>query len=252
MKHIRLVAASAAVSVAAGSALMAAPARAAEPVPAPTPAPSKIDTSKLPLKIDRDCLKKYHEDRVPAEKQIADLLLKKGAAVTADIAVKSAKDIVNLALKNPELLSDPQGFGIEVGKIVAKHAASHLGEGLDDQELKPLVEKIIENLKASKVCYTFTLPNHDKPTTTVAELGDYDNAGFVGDVNNADVSQDFSKLQIISDLEKKIADLKEKISNSQIIKDIEAKLAHFKKHLSNGHLLADLEKIIGDLTAKAA
>lgn len=180
MNHIRFVAAGAALSVAAGSALMAAPARAAEPAPAPT-AP-KADTSKHPVKIDRDCLKKYREDRAPVEKQISQLLLKKGLAVTADVALKSAKDIVVLVIENPALLDDPDALSAEVAKIVAMNAATHITDVLGDDELKPLVEKIIDNLSESKVCYTVTRPGHNKPTTKAAHLGDYNKAGFLANL----------------------------------------------------------------------
>ena len=165
----RLVAASAAAALATGTALMAAPAHAADATPAPTLAPSvtAIDTSKLPVQIDFDCLKNNAHERH---------LIENGTAKTKAVTVDSAKEIVSTVLKNPALLTDKTALVKKVVKIVADNARKAFGDTSDLGDLKPLAQEIVANLKKAKVCFTINLPGKTKH---VGHLGDIQTAAWV-------------------------------------------------------------------------
>ena len=174
----RLVAASAAAALATGTALMAAPAHAADATPPPTPPPSvtAIDTSKLPVQIDFDCLKNNAHERHQTEIKIAKILIENGTAKTKAVAVDSAKEIVSTVLKNPALLTDKTALVKKVVKIVADNARKAFGDTSDLGDLKPLAQEIVANLKKAKVCFTINLPGKTKH---VGHLGDIQTAAWV-------------------------------------------------------------------------
>lgn len=170
----RLVAASAAAALATGTALMAAPAHAADATPAPSA--TAIDTSKLPVQIDFDCLKNNAHERHQTEIKIAKILIENGTAKTKAVAVDSAKEIVSTVLKNPALLTDKTALVKKVVKIVADNARKAFGDTSDLGDLKPLAQEIVANLKKAKVCFTINLPGKTKH---VGHLGDIQTAAWV-------------------------------------------------------------------------
>ena len=182
----RLVAAGAAAALATGTALMAVPAHAATPAPispapapispAPTPTKPGVDTSKLPIQIDFDCLKNNAHERHQTEIKIAKILIENGTAKTKAVAVDSAKEIVSTVLKNPALLTDKTALVKKVVKIVADNARKAFGDTSDLGDLKPLAQEIVANLKKAKVCFTINLPGKTKH---VGHLGDIQTAAWV-------------------------------------------------------------------------
>lgn len=177
----RIVAAGAAAALATGTALMAAPAQAAEATPAPTPAPSApaIDTSKLPIQIDFDCLKNNAHERHQIESKIAKILIENGTAKAKAVAIASAKEIVKTVLENPGLLIDQTALVTTIVKIVAHNALEAFGDSSDLGDLKPLAKEIIANLKNARVCFTVNLPGQPGKTERVGHLGDVQTAAWI-------------------------------------------------------------------------
>ncbi|MGK2351018.1 hypothetical protein [Cutibacterium sp. V947] len=177
----RLVAAGAAAALATGTALMAVPAHAADATPAPTPAPSApaIDTSKLPIQIDFDCLKNNAQQRREVERKIAKILIEDGTAKTKAVAVQSAKDIIDTVRKNPALLADKGALVTKIVKIVSDNARKAFKDTSGLGDLKPLAKEIVANLKDAKVCFTINLPGLPGKTGHVGHLGDIPTTAWV-------------------------------------------------------------------------
>ncbi|MDO4412372.1 hypothetical protein [Cutibacterium sp.] len=178
MMKNRLVAAGATAALATGTALMAVPAQAAAPTPAPAATASSIDTSKLPIQIDFDCLKNNAQERHQIEAKIAKILLQDGAVKAKSVAIDSAKEIVSTVLKNPALLANKDALVKEVIQIVVDNAREAFSDTSSLSELKPLAQEIAANLKAAKVCFTINLPGLNK-TEHVGNLGDFQSAGWL-------------------------------------------------------------------------
>ncbi|MSS46368.1 hypothetical protein FYJ43_10140 [Cutibacterium sp. WCA-380-WT-3A] len=185
MTKNRLVAAGAAVALATGTALMAAPAHAAapapiSPIPAPiSPAKPNVDKSKLPIQIDFDCLKRNAQERHQIEAKIAKILLKEGAVKAKTVAVKSAKDIVDAVLKDPSLLVHPNALITKIIKIITDNVREAFGDTSALGDLKPLAQDIINNLKAAKACFVINRPGQPPKIQHVGHLGELQGAAWV-------------------------------------------------------------------------
>ncbi|MGK2309568.1 hypothetical protein [Cutibacterium sp. V970] len=173
----RLVAAGAAAALATGTALMAVPAHATDVIPAPSaPSAPAIDTSKLPIQIDFDCLKNNAQQRREVERKIAKILIEDGTAKTKAVAVQSAKDIIDTVRKNPALLADKGALVTKIVKIVSDNARKAFKDTSGLGDLKPLAKEIVANLKDAKVCFTINLPGKTKH---VGHLGDIPTTAWV-------------------------------------------------------------------------
>ena len=185
----RLVATGAAAALATGTALMAVPAHAATPAPispapapispAPTPTKPGVDTSKLPIHIDFDCLKNNAQERHQIELKIAKILVQDGTAKSKAVAVNSAKEIVSTVLKDPSLLTNPGALVTKIVKIIADNALKAFGDTSGIGDLKPLAQDIVKNLKAAKVCFTINVPGLPPKTQHVSHLGELQTAAWV-------------------------------------------------------------------------
>ena len=176
----RLVAAGTVAALATGTALIAAPAYAADPAPAPiSSTKSSIDKSKLPIHIDFDCLKRNAQERHQIEAKIAKILLKDGVTKAKTVAVKSAKDVVEAVLKDPSLLVHQGALIAKIIKIVTDNVREAFGDTSALDDLKPLAQDIVNNLKDAKACFIINRPGQPPKIQHVGQLGDLQSAAWL-------------------------------------------------------------------------